>query len=140
MVSPGLPPPVSWGWIFVGAYVVLSVLLFALSSATLMPSTLRAVRQKRAIRLRDAVKALQYSGEVVRKAPSPEGAVAPFGVAGRLVDLTVRGDDGTTVIATIPIVFDYRFPIGCRVVKRPGHLWPALADGPAQDPNNDREP
>ena len=93
--------------------------------------------QRRAIRRREAVKALQYAGEVVRKAPTPTDADSPFGLAGPHVDVVVRCDDGRTVTASLPIAFEKRFPVGSRIVKRSGRLWPDPADAPVQDPNDD---
>jgi hypothetical protein len=116
---------------------VLAVLVILVSMITLIPSTSRAVRQKRVIRRRNAVIELQYTGEVVRKAPSVEDERTYFGQAGPHFDITVRCDDGRTVTASLPIAFDKRIPVGGRVVKRSGRLWPDEAYGLPKDPRGD---
>lgn len=116
----------------------LSVTLTLLAMATLVPSTRRGMRKGRIIRRRNAIIALEYSGEVVGKAPSPADTGARYGGVGPHVDVTIRREDETVVIASLPILFDSRFPMGSHVVKRSGRLWPDAAYGLRQDPDEDR--
>ena len=91
----------------------------------------------RIIRRRNAIIALEYSGEVVSKSPSPADAGDRYGGAGPHIDVTVRRDDGTVITASLPILFDSRFPIGSHVIKRSGRLWPDAAYGLKQDPDEE---
>ena len=120
--------------------VVIGMILPVLAMVALIPSTVRAVKQRRVIRRRTALIALRYSGEVAGKSPSPAGAGAPFGMAddSRFFDLAVRRDDGTMITVSMPIGLDHRFPVGCRVVKSADHLWPVPADALARHPNEDQ--
>ena len=92
----------------------------------------------RIIRRRNAIIALEYSGHVIGKSPSPTDTGPRYGAVGPHVDVAIRREDGTVVTASLPILFDSRFPIGSHVVKRSGRLWPDEAYGLKQDPDEDR--
>lgn len=73
-----------------------------------------------------------YTGEVIDRQKVSVGFDANYSCG-----LTIRCDDGSTIVTPVPMLFEDRFPVGCRVVKYSGERYPVRAGTPPQNPDSD---
>lgn len=76
--------------------------------------------------------AAAFTGEVIDRQKVSVGFDANYSCG-----LTIRCDDGSMIVAAVPMLFDRRFPVGCRVVKYSGERWPVRAGTPPQSSDSD---